>query len=42
MKGEGKGKEEERERGRERWYPNFWYKVMPTSASDIHTRRIGL
>jgi len=22
--------------------PHFWYKVTPMSASDIHTRRIGL
>ena len=22
--------------------PLFWYKVTPMSASDIHTRRIGL
>ena len=40
----GREKKEEREgeRGRERWYPTFWYKVTPMSASDIHTRRIGL
>ena len=23
-------------------YPTFWYKVTPMSASDLHTRRIGL
>ena len=40
----GREKKEEREgeRGRERWYPTFWYKVTPMSASDIHTRRIRI
>ena len=41
-KGIGKGRRKERGTGRERWYPTFWYKVTPMSASDIHTRRIGL
>ena len=39
---EEKKEEREGERGRERWYPTFWYKVTPMSASDIHTRRIRI
>ena len=39
---EEKGREIGRGKGRERWYPTFWYKVTPMSASDIHTRRIGI
>ena len=36
--GKGKGRKEkgkEEERGRERWYPTFWCKITPKSASDM-------
>ena len=39
-KGNGRKKGEEIEGvvNWERWYPTFWYKVTPMSASDIHTK----
>ena len=43
--GKEKGKKKERGKGKREGRddtPLFWYKVTPMSASDIHTRRIGL